>query len=246
MAVASVIAVPALSCIGVTPGRCLSDSAAAAISSQLVGCQSSGRPTCLNSFLLKNSTRPSVPCGMPYRLPSYVLTCWTAFGIWFQPSQASTLSLPTISSSGWIWPPCANSPSQMPSISTMSPPMSVPKSSAILALYSSSSTPTPSNLTWTLTPLSFCSLVNRGMTQSSIHLAPSSFLPPLTEFDVIVSSTSLASALRLLSDSCSWPRQPDSTSVVDTAAATSTLRRIFGTSSRRRASMGRTHQPRSE
>jgi hypothetical protein len=65
MVVASDMAVPALSWMGVTPGTALSWLPAAMISSQLVGCQSSGSPACANSFLLKNRTRPSVPRGTP-------------------------------------------------------------------------------------------------------------------------------------------------------------------------------------
>ena len=67
MVVASPIAEPPFSCSGVMPSMLLSCSAAAAMSSQLFGCQSAGRPACSNSFLLKKMTRPSVPAGTPYR-----------------------------------------------------------------------------------------------------------------------------------------------------------------------------------
>ncbi len=219
------MAVPALSWMGVTPGSCLRETAAAVMSSQLFGCQSAGRPTWPKSFLLKKITRPSVPTGTPYRLPSNSSSFCTASGIWPQPSQASTLSLPTTSLRGLTWPPCANSPSQMPSSSTMSPPMSVLKSSAILALYSPSSTPVPSNLTLTSTPLAFSRLVNSGITQSLIHRAPRSFLPPATELAVIVRVTSFASAFFVESDSCCCPRQPARPIAATVVAANASVRR---------------------
>jgi hypothetical protein len=54
MVVASPIAVPAFSWIGVTPGSfALSVRPAVMISSQLLGCQSAGSPAWANSFLLK-------------------------------------------------------------------------------------------------------------------------------------------------------------------------------------------------
>ena len=69
MEVASPIAVPALIWIGVTPGSFFSAWPAEMMSSHDFGCQSAGSPACWNSFLLKYSTRPSVPPGTPYRWP---------------------------------------------------------------------------------------------------------------------------------------------------------------------------------
>ena len=65
MVVASPIALPALSWIGVTPGSAFSFAPASSTSCHDFGCQSAGNPACANSFLLKNSTRPSVPIGTP-------------------------------------------------------------------------------------------------------------------------------------------------------------------------------------
>ena len=89
MVVASPIAEPALSCSGVMPSMVLSCSAAAAMSSQLVGCQSAGRPACWKSFLLKKMTRPSVPAGTPYRSSWKDDVALDGSWICAQPSQLS-------------------------------------------------------------------------------------------------------------------------------------------------------------
>jgi hypothetical protein len=99
--VASPIAVPPLIWIGVTPDSVFSFWPAARMSSHDFGCQSAGSPAWANSFLLKYSTRPSVPAGTPYRLPSKLPSCCTESGICFQPSQSSTFAAsPTVSVSG--------------------------------------------------------------------------------------------------------------------------------------------------
>src|SRR4051794_10763001 len=108
----------------------------------------------------------------------------------------------------------------------------------------------PSNLTVALTPLAFCASVNFGMTQSVIHCAPSAFLPPATELDVMVSVTSLASELRPVLESCCCPRHPERTSVADTvadtAAASTTFCRMWAPSSSLSCSRltAESHQPR--
>ncbi len=82
----------------------------------------------------------------------------------------------------------------MPSISMMSPPPPVLRSSATLVLNASSPAPFCSNLIVAVTPLAFCCSVNFGITQFCSQFAPRAFFPPSAAFATIVSVISLASA----------------------------------------------------
>ena len=83
-------------------------------------------------------------------------------------------------------------------------------------------------MTFAVTPLAFCAATNPGITLSVIQAASAAFLPPTTPLALIVSETSLASALALGSavvPESLAPTHPDRTRDKAVPLVSSTARR---------------------